>query len=113
MWAQKIRITGNSHGRDCASKVKYDLNNTSEVKGVERPEAGLITITKTANEDIKNLTKKDGVVVWGGTTYVGNNKQQMACWTLLEEIDKHYYNVVSCTDFYLPTNLCKQGGGSF
>jgi hypothetical protein len=51
----KIIIFGDSHGRDCASKVKYDLVKTSEVQGTIKPGAGLMT-TKNATKDFKNLT---------------------------------------------------------
>jgi hypothetical protein len=43
---------------ECASEAKYDVDNASEVQGVIKPGAGLMTIMKTAKEDIKNLTKR-------------------------------------------------------
>jgi hypothetical protein len=55
--------------------VKYDLDNTFETLGVIKPEADLMTITKTAKEEVKNLTVKDVVVVvWGGTEDVERNE---------------------------------------
>jgi hypothetical protein len=42
----KIITTGDSHGRDCASTMKYDLDNTFEVQGVIQPGADLMAITK-------------------------------------------------------------------
>jgi hypothetical protein len=51
--------------------VKYDLDNTFEAQGVIKPEADLMTITKIAKEEVKNLTTKDVAVVCGGTKDVG------------------------------------------
>jgi hypothetical protein len=50
-----IIIIGDSHGRDCASRVKYELVNTFEVQGTIRPGAGLMTTKNAAKEDFKNL----------------------------------------------------------
>jgi hypothetical protein len=55
---RKIIIIEGSHGRDCGSKVKYDLDNTFEAQGIIKPGAALMAITKTAKE-VKNLTMKD------------------------------------------------------
>jgi predicted phosphodiesterase len=68
----KILIIGDSHGRECASKVKYNLENVCEAQGVN-PCVDLMTITNAAKKEIKLLTKKDAVVVWGGTKEVGKN----------------------------------------
>jgi hypothetical protein len=43
----KIVIIGDSHGRKCASKVKFNLENDFEVQGVISPGAGLMEITKS------------------------------------------------------------------
>jgi hypothetical protein len=37
----KILIIGDSHGRECASKVKYNLDNGFRVQGVIKPGASL------------------------------------------------------------------------
>jgi hypothetical protein len=68
-----IRKDGDSHGRDCASEVKYDLDNTFEAQGAIKPGADLMTITKSAKEEVKNLTTKYVVAVWGDTKDVGRN----------------------------------------
>jgi hypothetical protein len=69
----KILITGDSHGREWASYVKYNLENDFEVQGVINPGAGLKEITNSLKKEIQLLTKKDVVVVWGGTSEVGKN----------------------------------------
>jgi hypothetical protein len=54
--------------------VKYNLDNTFEVQGVIKPGADLMTVTKTAIEEVKKLSMDDVVVVWGGTKDVGKNE---------------------------------------
>jgi RNase H-fold protein (predicted Holliday junction resolvase) len=70
----EILIIGNSHGRECASNVKYNLENDFEVQGVINPGAGLKEITNSVKYEIKLLTKKDVAVVWGGTSEVGKTE---------------------------------------
>jgi hypothetical protein len=48
---QKILITGDSHGRECASNVKYNSENDFEVQGVINPGAGLNEITNSRKRD--------------------------------------------------------------
>jgi hypothetical protein len=43
--------------------VKYDLDNTFKVQGVIKPGADLMTIIITANEEVKNFTTEDVVLV--------------------------------------------------
>jgi hypothetical protein len=59
----KILIIGDSHGRECTSKVKYNLDNGFEVQGVIKPGASLTVITNSVNDKVKLLTKTDVVVV--------------------------------------------------
>jgi predicted phosphodiesterase len=70
----RILIIGDSHGRECASNIKYNLENDFEVQGVINPGTGLKEITNSMKKEIKRLTKKDVVVVWGGTSEVGKNE---------------------------------------
>jgi hypothetical protein len=37
---------GDSHGRDSASKVKYELDNTFEIHGIIKPRADLMPVIK-------------------------------------------------------------------
>jgi hypothetical protein len=60
---------------------KYNLDNVFDVQGVIKPEACLMTIINTAK---KRLTKKDVVVLWGGTKYVGRNEATDG-WSQLQD----------------------------
>jgi hypothetical protein len=46
----KILIIGDSPGRECASKVKYNLENGFEVQGLIKPGAGLMEITSSVKK---------------------------------------------------------------
>ena len=72
----KILIIGDSHARGCATEMKAILNKDFEVQGFVYPGAGLKTITSTAKNDISKLSKKDVVIVWGGSKDVGRNEVQ-------------------------------------
>jgi hypothetical protein len=69
----KIIIIGDSHARGCAAEIKANLNEGFEVQGFVSPGAGLKTISSTAKNDIQKLSRKDVVVVWGGSKDVGKN----------------------------------------
>jgi hypothetical protein len=70
----KIIIIGDSHAKGCAAVVKHNLENFFEVQCFVEQGTTLETTTNTAKEDIEKLTKKDVVVLWGGTKDVGRNE---------------------------------------
>jgi hypothetical protein len=47
----KILIIEDYHGRECASYVKYNLENDFEVQGVINPGAGIKEITNCEKRD--------------------------------------------------------------
>jgi hypothetical protein len=69
----KIIVIGDSHARGCAAEMKRYLDTDFDVIGFGNPGAGLSTITTSAEIDIKQLSKQDVVVVWGGSRDVGKN----------------------------------------
>lgn len=76
---QKVVVIGDSHARDCASNIiairkKKDL----EVCGYVNPGMCLNTIIHSGKEEIKNMTKKDVVVVWSGTNDISKNNTDEA-----------------------------------
>ena len=70
----KIIILGDSHARGCSQEVIHNLDHNIEVQGIVKPGANIDTIVNTSTKDIEKLTKKDIVVVWGGTRDVGENE---------------------------------------
>jgi hypothetical protein len=62
----RVIILGNSHSRECATGVKYLLNNDFEVFGFVNPGSGMKFIKDTVRVKLQQLTKKDVMVLLGG-----------------------------------------------
>jgi hypothetical protein len=62
----KIILSSDSHASGCAADVKHNLDKTSEIKGVVKPETKIQNITNTGTwkepEELGKLTKKKVVV---------------------------------------------------
>lgn len=72
----RIIIMGDSHARGCAQELQHNLGKGFEVQGNVKPGANLQTIVNSPTEPIRKLTKKDVVVVWGGTRDVARNESE-------------------------------------
>jgi hypothetical protein len=57
-----------------AAKLQHNLNDEYSVQGLVKPGADLATILASGVKDIKNYSKKDIVIVWGGTNGVSRNE---------------------------------------
>jgi hypothetical protein len=107
----RIVIIGDSHGRECASKISHNLYSDFEVQGIIKPNADLImAITNTVKEEIKLLTKNDVVVIWGGTRDVGRNETSDGLKQLKDFYRKNYQmNIIQMSvphRFDLPVDSC-------
>jgi len=70
----KIIIIGDSHARGCALELQHNLKQDYEIQGIVNPGASLRTIVNAPIESLGKLTKKDVIVVRGGTRDVGQNE---------------------------------------
>ena len=70
----KIISQGDSHARGCAQEVQHNLRCDFKVQGIVKPGANMEIIVNTSPKITRKLTKKDNVVVWGGTRDVGRNE---------------------------------------
>ena len=52
----------------------HNLDHNVEVQGIVKPGANIEAIVNTSTKNIEKLTKKDIVVVWGGTRDIGKNE---------------------------------------
>jgi hypothetical protein len=52
----------------------YNPDSDFEIQGIIKPGADLMTVTYTAEKEVKFLTKNDVIVVWGGTRDVSRNE---------------------------------------
>lgn len=70
----KVVVIGDSHARGCASEINSNLRSKETCAyGVVKPGMCMENITKSATQEIKTMTKKDVVVIWGGTNDIGKD----------------------------------------
>jgi hypothetical protein len=68
-----VMVIGDSHARGCAAKLMEKLGKSFEVTGIVKPGTGLEVITSMEAEGISKRTKKDVVVIWGGSNDIAKN----------------------------------------
>ena len=88
MIRNKIIILGDSHARGCSQEVKHNLGHSVEVHGIVKPGANTETVN-TSTKSIGKLTKKDVVVVWGGTRDVGKNETEKGLHQIKNFVENH------------------------
>lgn len=69
----KILILADSHGRNLSYMLKNELNNDYEVSSIFHPNASLNQVTKDISVLVSTFTKKDFVIVIGGTNDLEKN----------------------------------------
>jgi HKD family nuclease len=69
----KTVVTGDSHAKGCAAKLTEHLGELVEVTGFVKLGTSLEVITTMETEGISKLTKKDVVVIWGGSHNIAKN----------------------------------------
>ena len=70
----RVIVIGDSHAQGCAAEIKSNLDENFDVQGFVNPGTGLSAIISSAKRDIRQLSKQDVVVVWGGSKDVGKNE---------------------------------------
>ena len=66
----KVVIMGDSHVRGCVSEVKQKLNSEYEIAGFTNPGSSMKDINESVKLKMAQLTKKDIIVLWGGSNDV-------------------------------------------
>ena len=84
----KIIIIGDSHARGCAQELQHNLGQNSDVQGFVKPGATLQNIVNTSPETTGKLTKKDVIIVWGGTRDIGRNESVKGLLQIRNFVDK-------------------------
>jgi len=85
----KIVILGDSHARGCAREVQHNLDPTFEIQGTVKPGANLEGIATSPTDTTANPTKKDVVVIWGGTQDIGRNESKKALQQIRNFVQNH------------------------
>jgi len=64
---RKVILLGDSHIRGCSEKLADLLGNSYNVIGITKPNANVKAVTDSINLKTEQLTKKDVVILCGGT----------------------------------------------
>ncbi|PNF33016.1 hypothetical protein B7P43_G16371 [Cryptotermes secundus] len=70
----KILVVGDSHVRGMAAKLRDNLGDHYSVQGLVKPGADLAAVLSSGVKETKDFSKKDVVIVWGGTNDVSRNE---------------------------------------
>ena len=90
-----VLILGDSHTRQCASKVKQQLNNEYELCGLINPGSGMKDVKESAKMKMARLTREDIVVLWGGSNDVARNNSVVGMKHILDLlINSTHTNVI-------------------
>jgi hypothetical protein len=91
----KVLILGDSHVRGCAAEVKQKLKSEYEVIGFTNPGSAMKDIKAMAKSKMAQLTKKDVVVLWGGSNDVAQNNSIVGLRHILDlVINSSHTNVI-------------------
>jgi hypothetical protein len=72
----KVMVIGDSHARGCAAELRVNLRKDHAIQGLVYPGAGINMISTSVGADIKQLSKQDVIIVWGGSRDVGKNESK-------------------------------------
>jgi hypothetical protein len=67
------RWLGDSHARKCASDLQHNLGHHFEVTSFVKPGATMEEIVSSSSESVKSLSRKDVLIVWGGSNDISRN----------------------------------------
>jgi hypothetical protein len=63
----RVLIIGDSHARNCATRLQDILGSEFKVSSFVKPAAQMCEISKTARNEMQSMTSEDSVKVWGGS----------------------------------------------
>jgi hypothetical protein len=69
-------IIGDSHARVCAAELRVNLRTDYTIQGLVYPGAGINVISTSVEEEIKQLSNQDVIIIWGGSRDVGKNESK-------------------------------------
>jgi hypothetical protein len=87
-----------SHARGFAGELLHQVKQHLKVIGYEKPNAGLTEILNSAKEEISKLTKKDTIIVFGGTNEIERNLYGKNLTSIVRFLDATQHTNVILTD---------------
>jgi hypothetical protein len=104
-----INIWGDSHARGIASELLHQLNYSYKINGHVKPNAGLSEVLKTDKTNLSGLTKRDTIIVAGGSNDLDKNVHRRNLTSLVKFLDDSQNTNIILTDVPMRNDL---GGGS-
>ena len=92
--SHKISMTGDSHVRNCATKLQHNLCTNYKISSFVKPFAGIDTIVNTARDEIKILRSEDVVVIGRGANRISKNNTKAAIKHVCNFVEKKKLNIV-------------------
>ena len=85
----KVLIIGDSHARNCATKLQDNLSSEFSISGYVKPGANMYEISKTVREELQTFKSDDFIVIWGGANDISKNNAKVALKLLSEFVIEH------------------------
>jgi len=98
---RRIIVLGDSHARGFAGELLHQVKQHLEVIGYLKPNAGLTELLNSAKEETSKLTKKDAVIVFGGTNNIDRNLHGKNLTSIMRLLDTTQHTNVILTDVLL------------
>jgi hypothetical protein len=93
-----ITVWGDSHARAIASELIHQLNHSCNISGYVKPSAGLSDVLKTGNSNLGRLSKRDTVIVVGGSNDLDRNVHKQNLTSLVSFLEVTQNTNVILTD---------------
>jgi hypothetical protein len=103
-----ITIWGDSHARGIASEMIHQLNYNCNVTGYVKPNAGLYEVLNTGHSNLSRMSKRDTIVVMGGSNDFERNTYNHNLSSLGNFLEDTQYTNVILTD--IPMRYDKELG---
>jgi len=94
----KVMVIGDSHARGCAAELRVNLRKDHAIQGLVYPGAGIDMISTSVEGEIKQLSKQDVIIVWGGSRDVGKNESKQGINRLQGFIETNKHTNIILTE---------------
>ena len=85
--SRSIVILGESHARGIASEHLQQFNHQVSATGYVKPNSGLTELLRSAKSDINKLSRRDVVIVIGGSNDIGKSELNTNLTSIVKFLD--------------------------
>jgi hypothetical protein len=90
----KVIVVGDSHARGCAEELIPLLRQNFQVTGNVKSGANTRKRVRSPNEESRNATRKDYIVLWTGSNGVSKNNTNEGLKGIEEYVKQYKYNII-------------------